>query len=203
MAVCSWPEGSMYLDSSSVGLWIEDDRLSVFFIQCLFEAQRVTIDFQSTFGNENMSFATLRFCASLDYYALGFCIANYTTAESSWEVVLDGPGSDEIYTFTQGLMTNKCSTGVIKLLQVYMRLPAGTNCVKYLVHEYMFTETSPLCSITDLSIRFSKLITYVEGIQLYKLISHMPDLQNLDISRFDLRNAPVVLTVRVEILMVC
>ena len=98
--------GSMYLDSSSVGVWIRKDRLSVFFIQCLFEAQHVKIDFQSTFGNENMSCAILHYGASLDYFALGFCIANCTTAESSWEVKITYSGSEQICTFTQGLMTN-------------------------------------------------------------------------------------------------
>ena len=178
--------GSMYLDSSSVGVWIEEDRLSVFFIQCLFEAQHVKIDFQSTFGNENMSCAIPILCASLDYFALGFCIANCITAESSWEVVLYGPSSDQIYTFTQGLMTNKCSTAVIKLLHVFMGLQA--DCV-YL-HECMFAAaTSPLCSITDLCIDGAPLASNVERIQLYELISHMPHLQKLDISWCVLHNA--------------
>ena len=182
--------GSMYLDSSSVGVWIRKDSLSVFFIQCLFEAQHVKIDFQSTFGNENMSCAILRNCASLDYYALGFCIANCTTAESSWEVKITYSGSDQICTFTQGLMTNKYSTAVIKLLHVFMYLQANTDCVKYLL-ECMFTAaTSPLCSITDLRIRGALLASNVERIQLFELISHMPHLQKLDISWCDLRNAP-------------
>ena len=181
--------GSMYLDSSSVGVWIRKDRLSVFFIQCLFEAQRVKIDFQSTFGNENMSCAISILCASLDYFALGFCIANCITAESSWEVVLHGPSSDQIYTFTQGLMTNKCSTAVIKLLHVVMGDPTYI-CVKCL-HECMFAAaTSPLCSITDLRIYGAPLASNVERIQLYELISHMPHLQNLDISKCDLHYVP-------------
>ena len=181
--------GSMYLDSSSVGVWLKHDRLSVFFIQCLFETQRVKIDFWSTFGNENMSCARLDNCASLDYYALGFCIANCTTAESSWEVKITYSGSDQIYTFTQGLMTNKCSTGVIKLLHVVMDLYLpNTNCV-YL-HECMFAAaTSPLCSITDLRIEGAILASNVERIQLYELISHMPHLQKLDISWCVLHNA--------------
>ena len=183
--------GSMYLDSSSVGVWIRKDSLSVFFIQCLFEAQRVKIDFQSTFGNENMSCAILDYGASLDYFALGFCIANCTTAESSWEVVLHGPSSDQI-SFTQGLMTNKYSTAVIKLLHVFMYLPANTNCVKYL-HECMFAAaTSPLCSITDLSIHGVPLTGFsnVDWVLLFELISHMPHLQKLNISWCVLRNAP-------------
>ena len=183
--------GSMYLDSSSVGVWIEEDRLSVFFIQCLFEAQRVKINFQSTFG-KNMSRAALYFCASLDYYALGFCIVNCTTAESSWGVILNFARSEQIYTFTQGLMTNKCSTGVIKLLYVNMGDPTYYICVKYL-HECMFAAaTSPLCSITDLSMHGAPLtsLSNVERIKLFKLISHMPHLQKLDISYCDLRNAP-------------
>ena len=180
--------GSMYLDSSSVGVWIEYNRLSVFFIQCLFEAQRVKIDFHSTFGNENMSYDTFSTRASLDYYALGFCIANCTTAESSWEVKITYSGSGQICTFTQGLMTNKYSTAVIKLLHVVMYLPS-TICV-YL-HECMFAAaTSPLCSITDLRIHGAPLASNVERIQLFELISHMPHLQRLNVSECDLRNAP-------------
>ena len=182
--------GSLYLDSSSVGVWIRKDSLSVFFIQCLFEAQHVKIDFQSTFGNENMSCATFSTSASLDYYALGFCIANYTTAESSWKVVFPFAGSDQLYTFTRGLMTNKCSTGVIKLLHVRTNPLAITYCVKCL-HECIFTAaTSPLCSITDLSIHYDGVRTNAERIQLYELISRMPHLQNLDILWCNLCNAP-------------
>ena len=182
--------GSMYLDSSSVGVWIRKDSLSVFFIQCLFEAQRVKIDFQSTFGNENMSCDTFSTSASLDYYALGFCIANCTTAEPSWEVILNSARSEQIYTFTQGLMTNKCSTAVIKLLHVSMGDPTYYICVKYL-HECMFAAaTSHLCSITDLSIHGAPLTSNVERIQLFELTSHMAHLQKLDIPWCDLRNAP-------------
>ena len=181
--------GSMYLDSSSVGVWIRKDSLSVFFIQCLFEAQRVKIDFHSTFGNENMSCDTFSTSASLDSYALGFCIANCTTAKSSWEVKIINSDSNLVCTFTQGLMTNKYSTAVIKLLHVFMYLPANTNCV-YL-HECMFAAaTSPLWSITDLRIHGAPLASNVERIQLFELISHMPHLQRLNVSECDLRNAP-------------
>ena len=180
--------GSMYLDSSSVGVWIEEDSLSVFFIQCLFEAQRVRIDFWSTFGNENMSCAILNNCGSLDYYALGFCIANCTTAESSWEVKIAYSGSEQICTFTQGLMTNKYSTAVIKLLHVFMYLQANTMCV-YLLECMFAAATSPLCSITDLHIYGTTLASNVERIQLFELISHMPHLQKLNISWCVLHNA--------------
>ena len=86
-------------------------------------------------------------------------------------------------------MTNKYSTAVIKLLHMDMILPANTNYV-YL-HECMLAAaTSPLCSITDLSIRGALLASNVERIQLFELISHMPHLQKLDISWYVLHNAP-------------
>ena len=177
--------GSMYLDSSSVGVWIRKDRLSVFFIQCLFEAQRVKIDFKSAFGHETMSSASVVFTI-LDYYALGYCIANCTTSKSFWDVQFLITLPDKYNSFTQGLMTNKSSAGVIKRLNINL---GGSN-VKYL-HECMFTvATSPLCSITDLTIGGAILASNVERIQLYELISHMPHLQKLDISWCDLRNAP-------------
>ena len=49
--------------------------------------------------------------------------------------------------------------------------------------------TSPLCSITDLSIYGAPLASNVERIQLYELISHMPHLQKLNISWCVLHNA--------------
>ena len=185
--------GSMYLDSSSIGVWASNDRLDIIFIQCLFEALSVKIDFKSAFGNETMSCR----CAStvftsLDCYALGYCIANCTTSESLWDVefglILD-PG--QYYSFTQGLMTNKSSAGVIKrlVLDLMGGIP-GSNSMKYL-HQCMFTAaTSPLCGITNLTMRGSTLTCNVERIQLFELISHMPHLQKLNIPWCDLRNAP-------------
>ena len=177
---------SMYLDSTSVGMWASNGALNLLFIQCLFEAQHTKLDFQSAFGRDSMSFTAISFndCTSLDYYALGYCIANCTTAESSWEVIFY-VGPDEVYMFTQGLMTNNSSTGVIKQLD----LNKLASCVKYL-HECIVTApTSPLCSIAELNIG-TELRSNVEKIHLFELISHMPHLQALNISECDMRNAP-------------
>ena len=184
--------GSMYLDSSSVGVWASNDRLVVFFIQCLFEAQSVKIDFHSAFGHETMSCrCNGKVSTSLDYYALGYCIANCTTSESLWDVEFSPTlDPDQVYSLTKGLSTNNSSAGVIKQLAIYLIFYSYCNHVKYL-HECMFTAaTSPLCSITDLSIQNTALINNVEKIQLLELISRMPHLQKLNIPWCDLRNAP-------------
>ena len=53
------------LDSSSIAAFLEDDKeINVFFVQCLFEAQGIKLDFTSTFENETMSCTVKRDCTS-------------------------------------------------------------------------------------------------------------------------------------------
>ena len=174
-----------YLDSSSIAAFSRvNTEINVFFIQCLFEAQSIKLDFQHTFGSNTMSFYE-RTSTSLDYYALGYCIANCSTPESSWEVTLRSTEYSKLETFTYGLVTNRFSTGVITKLET-----SGSLAVK-LLHTCMNTAaTSPLCSITDLKIGFAELSSNEERINLFELVSHMPHLQELNISGSDLRNAP-------------
>ena len=179
-----------YLDSSSIAAFSRvNTEINVFFIQCLFEAQSIKLDFQHTFGSNTMSFDEYySYYTSLDYYALGYCIANCTTPESSWEVILYSVTEYNMETFTHGLVTNISSTGVITKLKIpssYIYLAVE------LLHTCMYTAaTSPLCSITDLEIELSKLSSNEERIHPFELISHMPHLQKLNISGSDLRNAP-------------
>ena len=146
-----------YLDSSSIAAFFKlNTKINVFFIQCLFEAQSIKLDFQHTFGSNTMSFDEYySYYTSLDYYALGYCIANCTTPESSWEVTLYSVTEYNMETFTHGLVTNIFSTGVITKLKIpisYIYLAVE------LLHTCMDTAaTSPLCSITDLEIELSKL----------------------------------------------
>ena len=67
-----------YLNKSSVRAFSEADGvLNYFFVQCLFEAQSVKLAFSSIFGQKSMLLYS-RSDSSLDYYALGYCIANCT-----------------------------------------------------------------------------------------------------------------------------
>ena len=171
-----------FLDSSSVGISKHYNTLTVFFTQCLFEAQHMKIDFAYTFGCATMSHSA-HDCTHFDYYALGYCIANCTTAGSSWKVDLGIASPDQVHAFTQGLMTNKSCTGVIELLQT------TTNDVKCLHECILAAATSPLRSITDLRIYGATLTSNAERIHLFELISHMPRVQKLCIAYCDLRTA--------------
>ena len=177
-----------YLDSFSIAAFLFDGKISSLFVQCLFEAHSIKLDFQSTFGSKTMTFIADR-CTSFDYYTLGYCIANCTTPESSWKVTLfDYKLNTALETFTQGLMTNKCSTGVITQLhissQFLIRIPE-------ILHTCIFTATtSPLCSIIDLKMFGAQLSSNKERIHLFELVSHMPHLQRLDISGGNFCNAP-------------
>lgn len=91
-------------------------ELSLFFVQCLFEAQ-ITIDFKSMFGCEMCSCRLFQE-EPLDYYALGYCIANCTTEKSLWVVACE---CDQVRydAFIHGLTSSISSTvGVILKLSL-------------------------------------------------------------------------------------
>ena len=173
-----------FLDSSSIAAFLRDKgEINVFHIQCLFEAQSVKLDFQHTFGSTTMSFCETD-VTSLDYYALGYCIANCTTPESSWKVNLTHYVLSEllntarIQTFAQGLVTNKYSTGVITHLETFF----SANIVEILNTGMNAAAKSPLSSIIDLKLSGAK----VSSNHLFELISRMPHLQKLNIASCDL-----------------
>ena len=184
-----------FLDSFSIASFLDRSReISIFFIQCLFESQSMKLDFQSTFGKKTMSCTAGR-CTSLDFYALGYCIANCTTPESLWKVsldfflVFDVNIATALQPFTQGLMTNKLSAGAITLLHTKHKSRESENYLETL-HTCMNTATtSPLCSIADLKLNHCTLSSNKERIRLFELVSQMPQLQKLDISGCDLCDA--------------
>ena len=165
-----------------------NSKTSMFFIQCLFEAHYVKVDFWSDFRERSLSCSTSDY-TDLDHHALGYCISNCATPESAWKVeLLNKDMATALETFTQGLLTNKVSAGVITQLHI-MSLTSGSY-VK-LLHKCMNTvATSPLCSITDLKISLAELSSNEERIHLFELISRMPHLQKLYIPYSDLCNAP-------------
>ena len=146
-----------FLNSFSLAAFSKQEvELSTFFIQCLFEAQCVKIDFQSTFGHDAMVCKIDIQNTSLDCYALGYCISHCTTTESSWNVSFQ---SKYMCSLDQGLMSNKFSIG-------------------------NSAERSPSGRITDFSVNGTDPLKFngEEKIHLFQLVSHMPHLRTLDIS---------------------
>ena len=183
-----------FLDSCHVKAFLDLDgisklnsrRLNAFLIQCLFEAQSVKLDFQSTFGHQSMLCSSM--CGtSLHYYALGYCIANCTTGESSWEVELSETMMLplDIHAFTQGLKTGESSAGVIKLLHISVAFQI--NIIEYLRD---CAELPPLHSVTEFFLHGADLTTNEEKIHLFEIISRMPHLQKLSMHYSYFRNAP-------------
>ena len=149
------------------------------FVQCLFEAQFFIVDFKSTFRSSIMTFRNdLLLLSDFDYYALGYCIANCTTSESVWEIILQPPGNLDM--FCRGLLTNNCSVGVIEkfhLKSIDFRFDLITVHVPHLVCCIDSVSVSPLSRITDLTIRGARKCDFAE------LISRLPLLQKLDLQR--------------------
>ena len=175
-----------FLDSSTIAAFLRDKgEINIFLIQCLFETQSVKLDFQST-----LSCSADPIMTSLDYYALGYCIANCTTPESSWKVKLNNYEMSHLFgttaaeTFTQGLMTKKYSTGVITHLFTYASVEILNTCMDA-------AATSPLSSIIELELTgYNQLSSNKKRIHLFELVSRMPHLQKLNILGCDLCNAP-------------
>ena len=90
--------------------------LTLFFIQCLFEAQAIN-HFSSIFGTPPTKIhVDRRYCGTvLDCYALGYCIANFHTG-ISWSVYF--LGGKDLTPFICGLNTNVPSVGVIEKLHI-------------------------------------------------------------------------------------
>ena len=173
-----------YLDKSSVRAFSEVDgkfnphRLNLFLIQCLFEAQTVKLDFQSTFRHKSMRF-TIATGTSWDHYALGYCIANCTTRESSWKIKLYTVFPWDIHAFTRGLMTSDCSAGVIELLRISVAFQSsGIGDLKECIGS---SKLSPLHSVTSFHLCGANLTSNKEKIHLLEVISHMPHLETLGI----------------------
>ena len=175
--------GFKFLDSSPTTFSKQEGKLTTFFILCLFEAHSVKLDFQSIFGKEAMVCSDVT--TNLDYYALGYCIANCTTNGSSWGVIFEDPFDHKLYSFTQGLMSNKSSNGAMKLLHVrWISFHMfKTHAIKHLYKCIKSAATSPLCSVTDFNISNAKFTSQEEKMYLFELIKLMPNLTTLNISR--------------------
>ena len=143
--------------------FVKDNYLTMLFFQCLFEARSTQIPII------NCAVLTDEDCTNLDYFVLGFCIANCSPKESSWNVTLYMDDSKNLIMFTNGLMTKKCSVGVIT------RLNLQSFSLEYLC-AYANQDKSPLHSVTDLTLGNLLLKRDID----FKILSHiMPCLQKL------------------------
>ena len=141
-------------------------EVSLFTIQCLFEAQSVD-HFSSIFSTSPARVVAMG-CTALDTYALGFCISNFHTGVP-WSVWI----SNHSTPFVCGLKRKIPSVGVIKELDMFhCRCHFG---------ELSSTLLQPPHLLTSLSLSDCSL-TNADLILLSELIPHMTRLKELDIS---------------------
>ena len=143
-----------------------ETKISLFTIQCLFEAQSVD-HFSPIFSTSPAT--TTRVWAygytALDTYALGFCISNFDTGVS-WSVIIDNHSTP----FVCGLKRKTPSVGVIRELDM-----VGCPCN---VGE-LSTALLPPHLLTSLGL--SSLTNNADLIHLSELIPHMTCLKKFAI----------------------
>ena len=133
--------------------------LSLFFIQCLFEAQAVD-HFSSIFETPPTIIHVEVIGTVLDSYAVGYCIANFHTGVS-WSV--DITGEKDLTSFICGLNTNVPSVGVVEKIHI-------TKCKDVNIREFPLV----LLDVTVLS-----MVSCDDHVS--ELISNMTCLKELDI----------------------
>ena len=145
-----------------------ETEISLFTIQCLFEAQSVD-HFSPIFSTSPATTTRVgaRGCTALDTYALGFCISNFDTGVS-WSVHMGNHSTP----FVCGLKRKTPSVGVISKLYMF-----GCPCN---VGE-LSTALLPPHLLTSLRLCLCSL-TNADLIHLSELIPHMTCLKKLDIS---------------------
>ena len=147
-------------------------KLDIRDIQCLFEAQDSTY-FYSAPAPKYFE-VTLDYWSPLDEYALGYCISNIAT-RMTWKVNFDGrelglPHSIEYFT-KPFMISNSPSVGVIEKLSLLCVQPQLCE-LKHL----------PLQEIRVLELSWCEL-TNTDLLHLSELITNMPSLVELDLSR--------------------
>ena len=144
-----------------------ETKISLFTIQCLFEAQSVD-HFSPVFSTSPATTTRVHAvgCTALDTYALGFCISNFHTGVS-WSVHMNNHSTP----FACGLKRKTPSVGVIRELNMY-RCPCNVG--------ELSTALLPPHLLTSLSLHYCSL-TNADMIYLSELIPHMTCLKKLDI----------------------
>ena len=160
-----------YISNSHLFIESREDHeieLSLFFIQCLFEAQAVD-HFSSIFGSPPtiIHFDTRYAGTVLDNYAVGYCISNFHTGVS-WSVRNWGKG--DLTPFLSGLKANVPSVGVIEKLHI-------VECEDINIKEF------PLV-LHGVAVFKVELGTFSDD-SLSDLISNMTCLKELDLESCD------------------
>ena len=148
-----------------------ETEISLFTIQCLFEAQSVD-HFSPIFSTSPATTTrvlTYRGYTALDTYALGFCISNFYTGVS-WSVGMFM--NNHSTPFVCGLKRKTPSVGVIRELDMYW-CPCNVG--------ELSTALLPPHLLTSLRLSDCDL-TNADLIHLSELIPHMTCLKKLDIS---------------------
>ena len=145
-----------------------ETEISLFTIQCLFEAQSVD-HFSPIFSTSPATRTRVEAwgCTALDTYALGFCISNFHTGVS-WSVYMYNHSAP----FVSGLKRKTPSVGVIR--ELYM---AGCPCNL----GELSTALLPPHLLTSLTLR-ACFLTNADLIHLSELIPRMTCLKKLIIS---------------------
>ena len=140
-----------------------ETKISLFTIQCLFEAQSVD-HFSPIFSTSPATTTRVNAvgCTALDTYALGFCISNFHTGVS-WSVGMDNHSTP----FVCGLKRKTPSVGVIREFYMWNKCP-------YNVGEL---NTALLTPHPLISLRLSSLTNNADLIHLSELIPHMTCLK--------------------------
>ena len=148
-----------------------ETKISLFTIQCLFEAQSVD-HFSPIFSTSPATTTRVGAygCTALDAYALGFCISNFHTGVF-WSVDMYNHSTP----FACGLKRKTPSVGVIRELVMY-----GCPCNL----DELSTALLPPHLLTSLTLSHCSL-TNADLIHLSELILHMTYLKKLDISDND------------------
>ena len=145
-----------------------ETEISLFTIQCLFEAQSVD-HFSPIFSTSPATTTRVlayRSYTALDTYALGFCISNFDTGVS-WSVDMNNHSTP----FACGLKRKTPSVGVIRWLRIF---ECGCNVGE------LSTALLPPHLLTSLTLSGCAL-TNADLIHLSELIPHMTCLKKLDI----------------------
>ena len=146
-----------YLTSAFPNEFIYSGDIKVFFIQCLFEAQ--TIHHLKSFLKMSQCRVIATLYTPLDFYALGYCLANFHTGVS-WEMNMQGA---HLSPFISGLRSNMPGIG-----QSPMSHCADVGKLK----------SQPFHDLTVLDLSLCKL-TNADLVHLFDLIPHMTCLKTL------------------------
>jgi hypothetical protein len=150
----------------------EELEFSVYFYQCLFEAQSEKY-LSSTLETPSSTTAYIRLFnpVALDAYAVGYCIANFPIGVF-WDVEFSDEYYDGHYSFICGLNTNVPSAGVINRLHMH-----GNVVISDLKSNHLIGTTS---------LEFSGYLSNANMVHLSELIPHLTSLKKLYITHIEI-----------------